>query len=59
MGALATAAASSPKSDDYDHRGGEIVTYIVDRNVNYTKCPVTSIASFAPFIVSKKMTMPM
>ena len=31
-----TAGASSPRPTAYDGRGNEIVTYIVDRNVNYT-----------------------
>ena len=31
-----TSAASIAKRDAYDGRGNEIVTYIVDRNINYT-----------------------
>jgi cyclic dehypoxanthinyl futalosine synthase len=36
LGALADYRRSAAKSDAYGGRGGEIVTYIVDRNVNYT-----------------------
>ena len=36
LGALADYRRQAAKDDAYDGRGGEIVTYIVDRNVNYT-----------------------
>ena len=36
LGALANRRRQLAKADDYDHRGNEIVTYIVDRNINYT-----------------------
>ncbi len=36
LGALANARRESAKRDSFDGRGNEIVTYIVDRNINYT-----------------------
>src|SRR5256885_1433895 len=36
LGALADRRRQLSKKDAYDERGNEIVTYIVDRNVNYT-----------------------
>jgi cyclic dehypoxanthinyl futalosine synthase len=36
LGALADFRRQTVKGDSYGGRGGEIVTYIVDRNVNYT-----------------------
>jgi len=36
LGALADARRNFAKEKDYDKRGREIVTYIVDRNINYT-----------------------
>ncbi|HSH37639.1 MAG TPA: cyclic dehypoxanthinyl futalosine synthase [Chthoniobacterales bacterium] len=36
LGAFATARRDLIKRDSYDGRGAEIVTYIVDRNINYT-----------------------
>ncbi len=36
LGALADFRRQAAKDDAYDGRGGDIVTYIVDRNVNYT-----------------------
>jgi cyclic dehypoxanthinyl futalosine synthase len=36
LGALADRRRQLAKADAYDHRGNEIVTYIVDRNLNYT-----------------------
>src|SRR5258707_4830902 len=36
LGALANARRDLAKTKNYDGRGGEIVTYIVDRNINYT-----------------------
>src|SRR5213083_210258 len=36
LGALADRRRQLAKADAYDGRGNEIVTYIVDRNVNYT-----------------------
>ena len=36
LGALADYRRQAAKADAYGGRGGEIVTYIVDRNVNYT-----------------------
>jgi cyclic dehypoxanthinyl futalosine synthase len=36
LGALADRRRQLKKADAYDGRGNEIVTYIVDRNVNYT-----------------------
>jgi cyclic dehypoxanthinyl futalosine synthase len=36
LGALADRRRSLAKQAAYDGRGGEIVTYIVDRNINYT-----------------------
>jgi cyclic dehypoxanthinyl futalosine synthase len=36
LGALATARRDLAKADAYDGRGAEVVTYIVDRNINYT-----------------------
>src|SRR6202521_1247423 len=36
LGALASARRDLAKRASYDEHGGEIVTYIVDRNINYT-----------------------
>ena len=36
LGALANARRKQIKAADYDGRGNEIVTYIIDRNINYT-----------------------
>lgn len=36
LGALANARRDLAKSASYDNRGREIVTYIIDRNINYT-----------------------
>jgi cyclic dehypoxanthinyl futalosine synthase len=36
LGQLATARRDLAKAASYDNRGREIVTYIVDRNINYT-----------------------
>jgi cyclic dehypoxanthinyl futalosine synthase len=36
LGALANARRDLAKANNYDGRGREIVTYIVDRNINYT-----------------------
>src|SRR4051794_13476017 len=36
LGVLANARRDQAKSSSYDGRGREIVTYIVDRNINYT-----------------------
>src|SRR6202040_1443557 len=36
LGALADHRRTMAKMDAYDQRGNEIVTYIVDRNINYT-----------------------
>src|SRR3982750_3064738 len=36
LGALADARRNLAKEKSYDHHGREIVTYIVDRNINYT-----------------------
>ena len=36
LGALADRRRQLAKKDSYENRGNEIVTYIVDRNVNYT-----------------------
>src|SRR4030081_1896960 len=36
LGALADARRNQAKRASYDERGTEIVTYIVDRNINYT-----------------------
>ena len=36
LGALADARRNLAKEKSYDGRGREIVTYIVDRNINYT-----------------------
>ena len=36
IGALANARRDLAKAKSYAGRGGEIVTYIVDRNINYT-----------------------
>src|ERR1700751_1829978 len=36
LGALADHRRNMAKMDAYDERGNEIVTYIVDRNINYT-----------------------
>src|SRR3954464_2769801 len=36
LGALANARRNLAKAASYDDRGREIVTYIVDRNINYT-----------------------
>ncbi|HEY6112322.1 MAG TPA: radical SAM protein, partial [Chthoniobacterales bacterium] len=36
LGALANARRDLAKAKAYDGRGNEIVTYIVDRNINYT-----------------------
>ncbi len=36
LGALADARRALAKGNSYDARGNEVVTYIVDRNINYT-----------------------
>ena len=36
LGALANARRKQIKAADYEGRGNEIVTYIIDRNINYT-----------------------
>src|SRR5262245_1609495 len=36
LGALADHRRNLAKADSYDGRGREIVTYIIDRNINYT-----------------------
>ncbi len=36
LGALADARRRLAKADAYDGRGNEVVTYIIDRNINYT-----------------------
>jgi cyclic dehypoxanthinyl futalosine synthase len=36
LGALANARRNLAKEKSYDGRGREIVTYIADRNINYT-----------------------
>jgi len=36
LGELATARRRLKKAESYDGRGNEIVTYIIDRNINYT-----------------------
>ena len=36
LGALATARRNQLKQNSYDGNGNSVVTYIVDRNVNYT-----------------------
>src|SRR2546425_10762402 len=36
LGALANGRRDLAKAKSYGGRGGEIVTYIVDRNINYT-----------------------
>src|SRR5437660_818281 len=36
LGALANARRDLTKAKNYSGRGAEIVTYIVDRNINYT-----------------------
>ena len=36
LGALADYRRQAVKGDAYEGRGGEIVTYIIDRNINYT-----------------------
>src|SRR5438874_6036219 len=36
LGALADARRNLAKEKDYDNHGREIVTYIIDRNINYT-----------------------
>ncbi len=36
LGALAERRRQLAKTKDFDGRGNEIVTYIVDRNINYT-----------------------
>lgn len=36
VGELANARRNLAKRTDYDGRGEEVVTYIVDRNINYT-----------------------
>ncbi|MEO7724265.1 MAG: dehypoxanthine futalosine cyclase, partial [Chthoniobacterales bacterium] len=36
LGALADARRDLAKGKSYDSRGREIVTYIIDRNINYT-----------------------
>src|SRR5258708_35943112 len=36
LGALAEHRRTMAKMDAYDERGNEIVTYIVERNINYT-----------------------
>ena len=36
LGALANARRNLAKRDSYDARGSQVVTYIVDRNINYT-----------------------
>ena len=36
LGALSDRRRQLAKADDYDGQGNEIVTYILDRNINYT-----------------------
>ncbi|MDQ3115180.1 MAG: dehypoxanthine futalosine cyclase, partial [Verrucomicrobiota bacterium] len=36
LGALADARRNLAKGNSYDEHGREIVTYIIDRNINYT-----------------------
>ena len=36
LGALADRRRQIARKEAYDHRGNEIVTYIIDRNINYT-----------------------
>lgn len=36
LGALADARRRQIKAPDYDGRGNEVVTYLIDRNINYT-----------------------
>jgi cyclic dehypoxanthinyl futalosine synthase len=36
LGALSDRRRELAKADDYDGQGNEIVTYILDRNINYT-----------------------
>ncbi|HSP45652.1 MAG TPA: radical SAM protein, partial [Chthoniobacterales bacterium] len=36
LGQLATARRDQAKASSYGNRGREIVTYIIDRNINYT-----------------------
>jgi cyclic dehypoxanthinyl futalosine synthase len=36
LGALADRRRQLARADAYDGRGNEIVTYIIDRNINYT-----------------------
>ena len=53
LGALADCRRQAAKSVAYGGRGGEIVTYIVDRNVNYTNAAM-SIASSARFTARRR-----
>ena len=55
LGALADARRNLAKEKNYDHRGREIVTYIVDRNINYTNvCNVY--CKFCAFYRTEKNT---
>jgi hypothetical protein len=51
LGALANARRDLAKAKSYRGRGCEIVTYIVDRNINYT---ATFTANSAPSIERRK-----
>jgi len=54
LGQLADQRRQIAKAHAFEGRGNEIVTYIVDRNINYTNvCNV--IANFARFIGPKKI----
>jgi cyclic dehypoxanthinyl futalosine synthase len=56
LGVLADARRNLAKAGAYDGQGSEVVTYIVDRNINYTNvCNVY--CKFCAFIGPKKTTM--
>src|SRR5438045_6254390 len=56
LGALADQRRRQAKRSSYKGDGNEIVTYIVDRNIN-TPTSATFIVSSARFIARKKMTI--
>src|SRR5437764_4582607 len=53
LGQLATARRDLAKEKSYDGRGREIVTYIVDRNINYTNV-CTVYCKFCAFYRTEK-----
>src|SRR5205809_3959203 len=53
LGALANARRDLAKAKSYGGRGGEIVTYIVDRNINYTNVCKDYIKYYAFYLTER------